>query len=404
MFAEYYNIIVEYVQQSLQNSEFAQGAVVIAILTAIWQSLKRIPAVVWPRIKRLFYYTVTVEESDEIYDYFYKWLEENYSNKFQNTLVRFSRKGRDYTSSKDNKPLFDNNNDYIYIWYNWRFLKVQCIREKLDRAEHGKAYFSKCIVSGFFVKKAINKIMHQMGVEKSVHIKVKRKPVMKIHLHDYWITGKAPLIKSFENIFCVQKNNIIETLKTFEKSESIYRKRGLKYKKGILISGSPGLGKSSMAEAIANYLKRNLYVINLPEISKEDFKSLMNGISNNSVILIDDIDICIANRDSAKEDGVDLASLLAFLDSPISIDDTIIVATTNHPEKLDPALVRRGRFDIMIKMESPTLQDYQNYINNFWDATIKLDNINNEKISNIVDLQTICLESSSLEDTLEKIK
>ena len=154
------------------------------------------------------------------------------------------------------------------------------------------------------------------------------------------------------------KEQIIHHIDSFLANEPIYVERDLLFKTGLLFFGEPGTGKTSLATAIATYYNSCLIVIDMTTFRGLNTNTLAQSINADKtryVILLEDID-CIfdtLNREDAnidKDDKATLQKLLQFLDSSSSPSNVIFIATTNHPEKLDDAIMRDGRFDLKIEV------------------------------------------------------
>ncbi|XP_052180425.1 AAA-ATPase At5g57480-like [Diospyros lotus] len=177
-----------------------------------------------------------------------------------------------------------------------------------------------------------------------------------------------------------KKEEIMTDLKDFANGQSFYQKTGRAWKRGYLLYGPPGTGKSSMIAAMANYLGYDIYDLELTEVHhNSDLRKLLMKTTSKSIIVIEDIDcsINLTNRKKtaagaparshldemrggavpagAGEDGgnsITLSGLLNFTDGLWSCcgSERIFVFTTNHIERLDPALLRSGRMDMHIFM------------------------------------------------------
>jgi chaperone BCS1 len=149
------------------------------------------------------------------------------------------------------------------------------------------------------------------------------------------------------------KEKITSHLDRWLVNEDIYNERGLIFKTGILLYGKAGTGKSSMAAAIADYLHYGLVTIDAQTFNYmniPDIVGTINSDNNRYVILIDEIDTLFASRDNedaSDEQKKNTAKLLSFLDSPQSPNNVVFVATTNYIDRLDEALTRKGRFDLI---------------------------------------------------------
>ncbi|KAL0332925.1 UNVERIFIED_CONTAM: AAA-ATPase [Sesamum calycinum] len=159
------------------------------------------------------------------------------------------------------------------------------------------------------------------------------------------------------------KRAIIEDLDRFVRRKDYYRKVGKAWKRGYLLYGPPGTGKSSLVAAIANYLRFDVYDLELTSVySNSELRRILLCTKNKSILVIEDIDCSGQMHDrerdtqSADEDSsntrLTLSGLLNFIDGLWSTcgDERIIIFTTNHKEKLDPALLRPGRMDMHIHM------------------------------------------------------
>ncbi|KAF5463099.1 hypothetical protein F2P56_019042 [Juglans regia] len=160
------------------------------------------------------------------------------------------------------------------------------------------------------------------------------------------------------------KSFILRDLERFLKRKDYYRKVGKAWKRGYLLYGPPGTGKSSLIAAMANYLNFDIYDLELTEIQhNSELRRLLIAMANRSILVVEDIDCTIELQDrSAESTGtspieprrkqVTLSGLLNFIDGLWSScgDERIIIFTTNHKEKLDPALLRPGRMDVHIHM------------------------------------------------------
>ncbi|KAM3253149.1 hypothetical protein T459_06931 [Capsicum annuum] len=178
-----------------------------------------------------------------------------------------------------------------------------------------------------------------------------------------------------------KKEEIINDLMAFTKGKDYYSKVGKAWKRGYLLYGPPGTGKSTMIAAIANFLNYDIYDLELTSVKdNSELKKLLMETTSKSIIVIEDIDCSIdltgkrkkkkkkettnneededsdssAEKESYnKESGkLTLSGLLNFIDGIWSAcgQERIIIFTTNHVDKLDPALIRRGRMDLHIEM------------------------------------------------------
>ena len=155
------------------------------------------------------------------------------------------------------------------------------------------------------------------------------------------------------------KEEVISHIDGFIKNRDLYESRNLTYKTGILLYGEPGTGKTSFATALATKYNRNVILIDLASFQNLDIATLtscINADTDKFIVLLEDIDSIFPNlnREADKElsenERKTINKMLQFLDSSSSPNDVIFIATTNHYDKLDKAILRDGRFDIKVEI------------------------------------------------------
>ncbi|MBN2142206.1 CDC48 family AAA ATPase [Candidatus Woesearchaeota archaeon] len=148
------------------------------------------------------------------------------------------------------------------------------------------------------------------------------------------------------------------------KHPEIFDRLGIEAPKGVLLHGPPGTGKTLLAKAVANETNANFILINGPEIMSKFYGQSEENLRNTfkeaeekapSIIFIDEIDAIASKREESKgevEKRV-VAQLLALMDGLKTRGKVIVIAATNIPNVLDPALRRPGRFDRELEIGVP---------------------------------------------------
>ncbi|KAL8118068.1 AAA-ATPase At3g50940-like [Apium graveolens] len=168
-----------------------------------------------------------------------------------------------------------------------------------------------------------------------------------------------------------EKKALMDDLDLFVKRRDYFKKVGRAWKRGYLLYGPPGTGKSSLVAAMANYLKFDIFDLQLMNVGSDSgLRRLLMGIENRSILVIEDIDcsINLHDRNTLADDHkpksnsqFTLSGLLNFIDGIWSScgDERIIIFTTNYKDKLDPALLRPGRMDMHIHMSYLTMNGFK---------------------------------------------
>ncbi|XP_059503572.1 mitochondrial chaperone BCS1 isoform X2 [Stegostoma tigrinum] len=132
-------------------------------------------------------------------------------------------------------------------------------------------------------------------------------------------------------------------------------REGIPYRRGYLLYGPPGCGKSSFITALAGELEYSICLMSLSDRSLTDdrLNHLLSVAPQQSIVLLEDVDAAFINRDLAKENPtmyegmgrLTFSGLLNALDGVASAEARLVFMTTNHLDRLDPALIRPGRVD-----------------------------------------------------------
>lgn len=178
------------------------------------------------------------------------------------------------------------------------------------------------------------------------------------------------VMKARRDISCVvmdpkEKKRLTDHLDWWSTSSGEYARLGIPYKTGVLLYGPPGTGKTSLAQAIASYLG---YVLVVAPMSALVSRGSGSTIQRGSVVLIEDFDrnsLSHSDSDSDSESdsgdsitkmakafsGESVSKILNFLDGVSSPEGVVFILSTNHIDRIDPALIRSGRIDVRILMD-----------------------------------------------------
>lgn len=257
---------------------------------------------------------------------------------------------------------------------------------------------------------------HRYYFDQVVQSKVKgsiQNPLPTTHL--MYTKTKFTTNRTFDNVFFEQRKQVHGRTKFFLENRAWYDKKGIPYTLGFMFHGPPGCGKTSSVKAIANEGRRHIINVQLSEIkTKAQLQHLFfneeihvfNGVNterftipvSERLYVIEDIDAMgdmVLRREwkkpvvqtKPKEDEeflghggdknpekevIDLSFLLNLLDGTLEANGRILVITTNFPERIDRALIRPGRVDMIVHFTRCNTNVLQDMVDAFYDRKIPI--------------------------------
>lgn len=260
--------------------------------------------------------------------------------------------------------------------------------------------------------------------------------------------GRISKNKTFDTLFFNQKDELIQLLNKFTKRTLYPSHVPIDNKLGILLYGPPGTGKTGTITAIANMVNRHIVTINFTEIRTcSQLNSILKPSEYSKYVYVFDEFDCILDamttnnsatpaktdwgtllmasegeerknilemiKESSKQatDGpINLAYLLQKLDGLESAEDRLIIATTNHPDKINKALLRPGRFDLKLCLGLCTSKMLIDIITHYYKSNtlatinkIKQCSIPENRISPL-ELINMAIQTPNLDTLLKQLK
>lgn len=358
-------------QPILQN-QVVTGLSYTAVLGMVGYQLREIPSHIKYLLNRNFIVKVYLNSNDEAFTWIEQWLsKQDYSSRATSVNLKSysenSRYSEDTASNWELSPGFGIH----WFWWDGRFIWID--HDVKDQTLNGATKVLETIKIYTFGRSqdTLRKLIAQ------AHKSVKSEMLVPIRLwRGYWsaLRGRTP--RSLDTIVLEKdiKQDLIDDINRFLETKEWYQKRGIPWRRGYLISGPPGTGKTSFVFALAGHFNRPICVLNLGSVDNDDdLFSAMIDAPLNAIILIEDIDcakqsgarqnkfklaqnktynvstdtfeLSPDSSDNDDEKGITKAGLLNALDGITVPDGRILIMTTNHPDQLDPALIRPGRAD-----------------------------------------------------------
>lgn len=179
-------------------------------------------------------------------------------------------------------------------------------------------------------------------------------------------------------------NELIEDFDNFLNAKEIYNNLNLTYKKGYLLWGPPGTGKTTIIrKLLTDFKPKDAIVIFIERAMSLDLINILREDPRLKIIVFEEL------VDTIRYESV--GKVLSFLDGQLSFNNCIIIATTNNPEDLPKNIVRPGRFDKQFKIAFLSQTDIQKYSEHFLKRQLTKDELEAVGETTIASLKEIFL-------------
>jgi len=349
----------------LAANQFLSGGALLALAGLGFAYLRSVPRYVYNWAKRRLITEIDVPDRDASFKWLNVWLSQHPYQRRCRLWTVHTRRAREYDlensdrTSKNPKIILSPAPGIHFLFYKKRLMILNRVRKE-GAEKSGTASIPGFRESFEFTLFSRNKqIVLELLEEarQAAHPPTdERVSVLRPDYSD-WVEAGKRLPRPLASVILEDglQDTMLEDIKQFQESESWYNERGIPYHRGYLLYGQPGNGKSSLVTALASSLQYDICVFNLSSNNMNDARLLdtMGNAPPRSLILIEDIDCIFQQRKKADEkESITFSGLLNAIDGVIVSEGRILFMTTNHIDKLDPALIRPGRVDISIELKN----------------------------------------------------
>ena len=350
---------------SLEQNPFFSGGLSLMLIGLFGAILRHLPGQIFGFIERRISIAVEVPDRDPAFRWVQTWLAEG----------RYAKRARDLTlatewDTSEPDPEISPYGDTpsgpaskarfvlspapgVHLtWFNRRILVIRRTRRELQSG--GSTAFQESLILQILggSRKLIDDLLAEAHATS-----FPRTPGVSILTarNEMWCPASWQAKRPLGSLILADSilEETLEDLRDFYRSSTWYAERGIPYRRGYLLHGPPGTGKTTLVLALAGELKLPVATLNLNNrlMSDESLRALVDGLPAAALLLIEDIDCAFKDwRNTTAASGVTLSGLLNSLDGVSSRDGRVLFLTTNHPERLDPALLRPGRVDRKIEL------------------------------------------------------
>jgi len=343
--------------RGLLDNQLVGGGLVLMFVGSVIALLRNLPTQLWSLLKRQFTVHVDILSTDALFGWTIAWLNEHPYSKRARRLSASTdderRKNQPSVMGDSNegvKPeiLFSPAPGLHVLWVGGRPMWLNRDREKPTGEKGSWSIFTETITIGAFGRDPtpIRQIL-----EDARDLAYTDEKLVGIYVSRYgdWYRIHEVVPRTLASVILPEgvSEGLLQDIRVFLASEEWYAERGIPWRRGFLFEGIPGTGKTSIVTALAGEVGMDLYICNITDNGMDDERlmaSLLN-VKAHSAVLLEDVDGLVSGRDIKTENGVTFSGLLNALDGVASRPGIITFMTTNHSDKLDPALVRSGRVD-----------------------------------------------------------
>ncbi len=356
---------------ALLQNPFLSGGLTLMVIGGLMALLRNLPTTLWRLFVHRFTISVEIADRDPAFRWVQTWIaEQKHAGRARSLSLTTT------WADPDPDPTIETHPDYTYasgrvsaarfvlspapgthvMKYRGRLLLLR--RTRRDLQNGGPLAFQETLTLQLL---GGNRLLIDDLLKEAHKTALPKIPGVNILTarHEAWNTSSWRPRRPLASIVLADDllDDLLADLRSFLDAGAWYMTRGVPHRRGYLLHGPPGNGKTTLVAAVAGELGLSVAVLSLSNkvLNDDSLRNQVNALPPGAVLLIEDIDCAFAEKRAAGEvSGVTMSGLLNALDGVSSREGRVLFLTTNHPERLDPALVRPGRVDRSFRLGNTT--------------------------------------------------
>lgn len=355
--------VVQFVTEQIGKNDLLAGGAILGALAYVLNYLKSLPFTILYWCRLAFVTHMDVPDRAPSFKWVSAWLSQHQYMKKAKRLTIEADGGKATMTPAPGRHL---------VWWGWRPILLNRVRREGTGDNAHRAFREAWSITMFGRRAGIEGFIEECR-------KASRKDaddfieVSDVGDHGYWNKAVRRRKRPIESVILPMgvKVKLMDDVQRFIKSKDWYIDMSIPWRRGYLLSGPPGNGKSSLITAVASEIGFEIMVLNLGQIGEEELVSLMADVKENCILLLEDIDCAFVER--ANRTPISMSTLLNLLDGVNACEGRIVFMTTNHPEKLDFALIRPGRIDLQVELPNATQHQISRLYKRFYPESRNAD-------------------------------